>query len=306
MVELSKDSERTEEFNNQLYQAAVDIKSLKAKIYSMLSSKPIGVFDSGIGGLTVLREIQRILPNENFIYLGDTARVPYGTKSSKTVITYSQSNSTFLISKGIKLLVVACNTASAVALSSLRWDFDIPIIGVIEPGARKAASITRSGKVGVIGTPSTIKSNAYNKAIENISPEIRVYSKSCPLFVPLAEEGWTEGEIAELTAKKYLEPLRKTGIDVLILGCTHYPILKSTIQKVLGDEITLVDSAEETALEIKRTLLDNQSLNGNSAQIQKEFYLTDVSDSFVQIAGRFLGKEIEYIQQIDLKVRNSN
>jgi len=300
MVELSKGSERTEKCNNQFYQSPVDIKSLIAKIYSMLSSKPIGVFDSGIGGLTVLREIQRLLPNENFIYLGDTARVPYGTKSSKTVITYSQSNSRFLISKGIKLLVVACNTASAVALPSLRWDFEIPIIGVIEPGARKAASITRSGKVGVIGTPSTIKSNAYNKALENISPEIKIYSKSCPLFVPLAEEGWTEGEIAELTAKTYLEPLRKTGIDVLILGCTHYPILKSTIQKILGNNITLVDSAEETALEIKRTLNDNQSLNGNSAQTQKEFYLTDVSDSFIKIARRFLGKEIEHIQQIDL------
>ncbi|MFQ5788257.1 MAG: glutamate racemase, partial [Thermodesulfobacteriota bacterium] len=180
------------------------------------NQRPIGVFDSGIGGLTVLAESLKILPNENFIYLGDTARVPYGTKSSKTVITYSQSNSRFLLSKGIKLLVVACNTASAVALQSLRWDLDIPIIGVIEPGARKAVNITKTGKVGVIGTPSTIRSNAYRKAIENISPEIKVFSKSCPLFVPLAEEGWTDDEIAELTAKKYLDPLKELEIDVLI------------------------------------------------------------------------------------------
>jgi glutamate racemase len=262
---------------------------------------PIGVFDSGIGGLTVLGEIKKLLPNENFVYLGDTARVPYGTKSSKTVITYSQINSKFLVSKGIKLLVVACNTASAVALPSLRWDLEIPIIGVIEPGARKAVSTTKTGIVGVIGTPSTIKSDAYTKAIENISPDIEVVSKACPLFVPLAEEGWTDGEIAELAAKSYLGSLRESGIDVLILGCTHYPLLKSTIQQVVGDGVTLIDSAEETAIEIKRILYDKKSLNRNSSRPQQEFYLTDVSDSFINIAGRFLGAEIDHIYQIDLK-----
>jgi len=265
-----------------------------------MSQAPIGVFDSGIGGLTVLAEILRLLPNENFIYLGDTARVPYGTKSSKTVITYSQSNSRFLLSKGIKLLVVACNTASAVALQSLRWDFDIPIIGVIEPGARRAVSLTKTGKVGVIGTPSTIKSNAYKKAIENISPAIKVFSISCPLFVPLAEEGWTDDEIAELAARKYLDPLKELGIDVLILGCTHYPLLKSVIQNVVGKEVTLVDSAEETALEIRRTLLENHTSNGNSTSAERAFYLTDVSDTFIKIAGNFLGGEIGRIHQIDL------
>jgi len=265
------------------------------------NSSPIGIFDSGIGGLTVLSEIKRILPNENFVYLGDTARVPYGTKSSKTVITYSQMNSKFLVSRGIKLLVVACNTASAVALPSLRWDLEIPIIGVIDPGARKAVQTTKTGKICVIGTPSTIKSDAYKKAIENISPVIEVISKSCPLFVPLAEEGWTEGEIAELVAKSYLEPLKKSGMDVLILGCTHYPLLKTIIQKVVGDNVTLIDSAEETAIEIKRILGDKKSLNGNSSLTQKEFYLTDVSETFINIAGRFLGEEIDRIYQIDLK-----
>jgi glutamate racemase len=264
------------------------------------NTSPIGVFDSGIGGLTVLGEIKKLLPNENFVYLGDTARVPYGTKSSKTVIAYSQINSKFLVAKGIKLLVVACNTASAVALPSLRWDLEIPIIGVIEPGARKAVSITKTGIVGVIGTPSTIKSDAYTKAIENISPDIEVVSKACPLFVPLAEEGWTEGKIAELSAKSYLGPLKESGIDVLILGCTHYPLLKTTIQKEVGNSVKLIDSAEETAIEIKRILNDKNSLNSNSSQIQQEFYLTDVSESFINIAGRFLGGEIDRIHQIDL------
>lgn len=265
------------------------------------NNSPIGVFDSGIGGLTVLSEIKKLLPNENFVYLGDTARVPYGTKSSKTVLTYSQINSKFLVSKGIKLLVVACNTASAVALPSLRWDLEIPIIGVIEPGARKAASTTETGIVGVIGTPSTIKSGAYKRAIENISPEVEVISKACPLFVPLAEEGWTEGKIAELTARSYLGPLKDSGIDVLILGCTHYPLLKTTIQKAVGDGVKLIDSAEETAMEIKRILHERKTLNGNSSQTQQEFYLTDVSESFVSIAGRFLGGQIDPIYQIDLK-----
>ena len=263
------------------------------------NSSPIGVFDSGIGGLTVVKEILKKLPNESIIYLGDTARVPYGTKSSRTVIAYSEGNAKFLLSKGIKLLVVACNTASAVALPSLRWDFHIPVIGVIEPGARKAVRFTKTGKVGVIGTPSTIKSYAYKKAMENIAPEIKVYSKACPLFVPLAEEGWVEGEIAELTAKKYLEPFKGLDIDVLILGCTHYPLLKPVIQRVMGDGVTLVDSAEETASEIKRTLEENLISNGDFSH-RREYYLTDVSETFLSVAGRFLGENIERVEQIDV------
>jgi glutamate racemase len=182
----------------------------------------------------------------------------------------------------------------------LRWDFEIPILGVIEPGARKAVRTTKTGKVGVIGTPSTIKSNAYKKAMENIAPEIQVYSKACPLFVPLAEEGWTDDEIAELAAKKYLETFKESEIDVLILGCTHYPLLKPMIQKVVGENIMLIDSAEETALEIKRVLEENAISNKNSFHPQREFYLTDVSETFISIAGRFLGEEIEKVEQIDL------
>ncbi len=265
-----------------------------------MKSAPIGVFDSGIGGLTVVREIIRRLPGENIIYLGDTARVPYGTKSSRTVIAYSRSNARFLTEKGIKLLVVACNTASAVSLPSLCSELDIPVIGVIEPGAKKAAAVTRTKHVGVIGTPSTVKSSAYKKALEEISPDIVVHSKACPLFVPLADEGWTEGEVSELIAGKYLEQFKELGIDVLVLGCTHYPLLKPVIQKAVGENITLVDSAEETAKEIERVLVENNILNDGTATPSREYYLTDVSDTFVSVAGRFLGEKIEKIEMVDI------
>ncbi|MEW6145312.1 MAG: glutamate racemase [Thermodesulfobacteriota bacterium] len=264
------------------------------------NSAPIGVFDSGIGGLTVVREIIKRLPRENIIYLGDTARVPYGTKSSRTVVTYSHHNARFLVSKGIKMLVVACNTSSAVSLPSLSSELDIPVIGVIEPGAKKAGAATKSGRVGVIGTPSTIKSSAYKKALEDVSTDIEVYSKACPLFVPLADEGWTEGDISELIAKEYLAPFKEYDIDVLVLGCTHYPLLKRTIKKVMGEGITLVDSAEETAKEIERVLSERGLLNTGNEAPSREYYLTDVSDTFVSVAGRFLGEKIENIEMVDI------
>jgi glutamate racemase len=264
------------------------------------NSVPIGVFDSGIGGLTVVREIIKMLPREDIIYLGDTARVPYGTKSSRTVVAYSIHNARFLVSKGIKMLVVACNTSSAVSLPSLSGELDIPVIGVIEPGAKKAGAATKSGRVGVIGTPSTIKSSAYKKALEAVSPDIEVYSKACPLFVPLADEGWTEGEISELIAREYLTPLKEHNIDVLVLGCTHYPILKRTIKKVMGGGVTLVDSAEETAKEIERVLKEKNLLNTGDDTPSREYYLTDVSDTFVSVAGRFLGEKIENIEMVDI------
>ncbi len=265
-----------------------------------IKNAPIGVFDSGIGGLTVAKELITALPGEDIIYLGDTARVPYGTKSGRTVIAYSHSNTEFLISKGIKLLVVACNTASSVSLPSLNSEFDIPVIGVIEPGAKKAVSVTKAGKIGVIGTPSTINSSAYKKAIEELNPSIEVISKPCPLFVPLADEGWTEGELVERIAEEYLSSIKDTGIDVLVLGCTHYPLLKHTIQKVMGEKITLVDSAKETAMEIKQALIRENLLNENSSSSNKEFYLTDVSDTFLSVAGRFLGEDIKKIEMVDI------
>jgi len=265
-----------------------------------IKNAPIGVFDSGIGGLTVAKELIKSLPGEDIIYLGDTARVPYGTKSGRTVIAYSHSNTEFLISKGIKLLVVACNTASSVSLPSLKSKFDIPVIGVIEPGAKKAVSVTKTGKIGIIGTPSTINSGAYKSAIENLNPEIEVFSKACPLFVPLADEGWTEGEIIERIAEQYLTPIKETGIDVLVLGCTHYPLLKATIQKIMGNQITLVDSAEETASQIKDILDKEDILNEKTSLSKREFYLTDVSDTFLSVAGRFLGEKIDKIEMVDI------
>lgn len=265
-----------------------------------IQNSPIGVFDSGIGGLTVAKELIKSLPNENISYLGDTARVPYGTKSERTVIIYSHRNTEFLVSKGIKLLVVACNTASSVSIPSLREEFDIPVIGVIEPGARKAVSVTQKGKIGVIGTPSTINSGAYIKSIHDIAPDIEVLAKACPLFVPLADEGWTEGNLVEGIVERYLGEIKQSGIDTLVLGCTHYPLLKETIQAVMGDEITLVDSAEETASEIVEVLTKDNLINDTSSQSNREFYLTDVSDTFISVAGRFLGEKINNIQMVDI------
>lgn len=261
---------------------------------------PIGVFDSGIGGLTVVREIAARLPGEDIIYLGDTARVPYGTKSGRTVVAYSRNNAAFLVSKGVKMVVVACNTSSAVSLPSLTGEFDVPVIGVIEPGARKAAATTKTRRAGVIGTPSTIKSSAYKKALEAASPGITVFTQACPLFVPLAEEGWTEEDITELAAERYLAPMRESGIDVLVLGCTHYPLLKKTIKKTMGDGITLVDSAEETASEIEKVLTERGMLNPQTGPSSRQYYLTDVSDTFVSVAGRFLGEKIEEIEMVDI------
>lgn len=261
---------------------------------------PIGVFDSGVGGLTVASEIVRRLPGESLIYLGDTARVPYGTKSERTVIAYSKANAGFLAGKGIKLLVVACNTASSVSIPMLTEELNIPVVGVIEPGAKKAAGVTKTGKVGVIGTYSTIRSSAYKKALQRISPDIEVFTQPCPLFVGLADEGWTEGEVTELIAREYLGGLKETGIDVLVLGCTHYPLLKPVIQKIMGDGITLVDSAEETALEVESLLRGLGELNEEGPSGARKFYLTDVSDTFVSIAGRFLGEKIESIEMVDI------
>jgi len=264
------------------------------------NDKSIGIFDSGVGGLTVVKEILNLLPNENLIYLGDTARVPYGTKSKSTVIKYAESNANFLLSRGIKILVVACNTASAYSLEKLRENISIPVIGVIEPGAKKAASSTRNGNIAVIGTPSTIRSNAYSKALHNIDPKLKVFSKACPLFVALAEEGWHQGEITRKIIETYLDDLLKENIDVMILGCTHYPLLKSAIKEVAGENVLLIDSAEETAKEINEKITPVSIENNNENNSKYEFYLTDDSESFVRIAGKFLGREISEIKLTDL------
>src|SRR5262245_17082260 len=206
-----------------------------------MNDQPIGIFDSGVGGLTVYRAIRRRLHKEKIIYLGDTARIPYGTRSPSTVRRYAHQDASFLLKYGVKLLVVACNTISSVALDMLRKNFSVPILGVIEPGARHAVRQTRKGRVGVIATEATVESGAYKKAIQHIDPDIEVFSQPCPLFVALAEEGWSDHRATRLIAAEYLAPLQMANIDTLVLGCTHYPILKETIQHIIGDGVTLID-----------------------------------------------------------------
>ena len=263
--------------------------------------KSIGIFDSGVGGLTVLKEVVKALPQEDIIYFGDTARFPYGTKSPETVVRYSLEIASFLVKRDIKLLVVACNTASAVSLESLQSHLSIPIVGVIEPGARRAVSATRSGKVGVIGTEGTIRSSAYAKAIKRLNPAVEVITRACPLFVPLAEEGWTDNEVARLTARTYLGGLKDEGIDTLVLGCTHYPILKGTIAEVMGPGIQLVDSAEETARSVAEILRDNGLLRPSAERGNHHYFVTDVPAGFVRVGNRLLGGRLGDVYQINLE-----
>ncbi|MEW5746656.1 MAG: glutamate racemase [Nitrospirota bacterium] len=262
-------------------------------------SAPIGIFDSGIGGLTVLKEISRILPQERIIYLGDTARVPYGIRSPETVTRYSFECSGFLIQQEIKLLVVACNTVSAISLASIRENVSIPVIGVIEPGARAAAAATRSGKIGIIGTETTIRSSAYVKAIQALDKDLEAFGMACPLFVPLVEEGWTDGPIARMVVEKYLSGMVDKEVDTLVLGCTHYPLLKGVIQEVMG-EVRLIDSAVETALVVQRMLADTDLLGPSGDPAPTRFFVTDSPDKFIAVGERFLQKRIEDIDKISL------
>ncbi len=264
------------------------------------ADRPIGIFDSGLGGLTVLKSLIGRLPAENTVYLGDTARVPYGTKSPDTVVRYSLQNAAFLVNRGVKLLVVACNTASATALPALNERFDVPVVGVIEPGARAAVGLTRRGVIGVIGTRATIASGAYDEAVRRLDPGIRVLSAACPLFVSLAEEGWTANRIARMVAAAYLEPLRREGIDVLLLGCTHYPLLAGVIAEVVGEGVALVDSAVETAYEVAGILAARGILRPDGGPGRREFCVTDLPAQFYEVGGRFLGGELESASLVDL------
>jgi len=265
-----------------------------------LSWKAIGIFDSGVGGLTVLREIIKVLPQEDTVYLGDTARVPYGTKSPETVIRFARQIATFLANRDIKLLVVACNTASAVSLDALQAEFDIPIVGVIAPGAVQAAAVTKSGKVGVIGTAGTIRSSAYTKAIKRINPDIEVVTAECPMFVPLAEEGWTDNAVARLTAEIYLKNLKDSGVDTLVLGCTHYPLLKGVIGQVMGETVELVDSAEETARVVRGILAARGETRPDAERGNHHFFVTDVPAGFIRVGNRFLGGALGDVYQVNL------
>jgi glutamate racemase len=259
---------------------------------------PIGIFDSGVGGLTVFKEVAGLLPREDIIYLGDTARVPYGTRSPQTIIKYSQDITSFLLRQGIKLLVVACNTSSAVSLPSLKKANDIPVIGVLEPGARRAAEMTQNKRVGVIGTEGTVKSRAYEQAIQGIDQRIKVVSRACPLFVPLAEEGWVENEVARLTAQSYLRPLCEEAIDTLVLGCTHYPLLEGIIREIMGDGVCLVNSAQETAKEVQRVLEEEKLIAPGKKNESYTFYVTDNAERFIRVGERFLGRKLRSVKEI--------
>ena len=265
-----------------------------------MNRKSIGVFDSGVGGLTVLKEILKALPHEGIVYLGDTARVPYGIRSREMVTRYSFDNTDFLLTKGIKLLTIACNTASSVSLEAIRKRLPIPVIGVVGPGAKAAVSATRNGRIGVIGTEATIRSSAYMEKIKEIDGSVEVFGLPCPLFVSLAEEGFTDDDIALMVARRYLEDLRGRGIDTLVLGCTHYPLLKGVISKVMGASVTLIDSAVETANEVKETLKSLEIQNVSEEEPLRVYYVTDSPERFVRIGERFLGQRILQIEKISV------
>ncbi|HPO14242.1 MAG TPA: glutamate racemase [Candidatus Hydrogenedentes bacterium] len=263
------------------------------------TQEAIGVFDSGVGGLTVLRQIAQRLPNESLLYLGDTARVPYGTKSPQTVIRYARACANILLQRGIKLLVVACNTASAFATNALRDELSIPVIDVIEPGARAATQKTANQRIGVIGTAGTVASRAYPNAIARLLPDASVVCKPCPLFVPLAEEGWTDGEVPFAVAKTYLQELLDTHIDTLVLGCTHYPLLKNVIAQSAGSSVVLVDSAEETAGAVETTLRDLKLNAPHNTAPYRHFLVSDAPEGFTRIAQRFFGGDIDQVEWVD-------
>lgn len=265
-----------------------------------MPERAIGVFDSGVGGLTVLRELCRQIPDEALVYLGDTARVPYGTKSPQTVLRYAREAARFLLAQRVKLLVVACNTASAVALDDLAEHYQLPVVGVIEPGARRALEVTRSGRIGVIGTEGTVRSGAYDRALRAGRPDVVVHAAACPLFVPLAEEGWCAHEIARLAAREYLAPLLDKGIDTLVLGCTHYPLLKQTLQEVVGPGVELIDSAEETAKAVAAVLDRNLVRRSPGTAVPTRYFVTDIPDRFERVGGAFLGAPLGGVVSVSL------
>ena len=265
---------------------------------------PIGVFDSGIGGLTVAREIMRQIPHEDIIYFGDTARVPYGSKSKDTIIRFSRQIIRFLKTKDVKAIVVACNTASAQALEDIRPELDIPILGVVKPGARVAAEVTKNDKIGVIATSSTIESQLYNRVIHMHNPKAQVFGKACPLFVPLVEEGWLKDPVTKEVACRYLEPLMASGIDTLIMGCTHFPLLRSLLREILGEDVTLVNPAYETTKDLERVLKENGIANDGAGRTdgqRHEFYVSDAANKFRAFADSILPYGVDRTQLIDIE-----
>jgi glutamate racemase len=262
-------------------------------------NEPIGIFDSGIGGLTVVKQLTKLLPNENYIYFGDTARVPYGTRSNRLIKQYAFEDTAFLQQFNIKLLVVACNSVSAVAVDLLESAVDIPITGVIMPGVEAAIQKTKNLKIGVIGTTATVASGAYEQRIKAINPDITVFGQACPMLVHLVEEGWVNEEITRLTIIKYLKPLLEKSIDTIILGCTHFPVVSDLIKEVVGPSITLIDSGKETAKKVKQ-ILDKSGLNKNDPSAGEfNFYVSDIPDKFDEVGTLFLGRPVVQATHVD-------
>ena len=270
---------------------------------------PIGIFDSGVGGLTVYRALHERLPNERFVYLGDTARVPYGTKSLATVERYAVENAKFLETHGIKMLVVACNTASALALPAIRRAVNVEVVGVIEPGARAAVAVASDSRIGVIATEATVQSHAYRHAISTIDTEAKIIERACPLFVSLAEEGWSDTTVARDVARQYLADFSDSTVSALVLGCTHYPILREVIEEIVGKPVTLIDSGEATAAEVKIFLKQSGLAHSDTSALYQErqlcddldhFYVTDAATRFAKVAERFLGVAPKILEAVEI------
>ena len=259
-------------------------------------ASPIGVFDSGIGGLTVVRALLHHLPNENIVYFGDTARVPYGSKSPQVVREYALQDTDVLLRHDVKMIVVACNTVSAVALDVVQRQAKVPVVGVILPGAAAAVAATHNKRIGIIGTQGTIASSAYNNAIRALDPSVEVLGQACPLFVPLAEEGWTEHKATEMIAREYLFPLTQQKIDTLVLACTHYPLLRDVLQRVLPSSVTLIDSGEATGAIVRRELEKHALLNPSTVQPNLQFFVSDIPFKFAEVGERFLGRRLGRLQ----------
>lgn len=266
---------------------------------SSRNAKPIGVFDSGIGGLTVVRALTRRLPHENIVYFGDTARVPYGPKSPQVVREYAVQDTEFLMKHDVKMIVVACNTVSSVALDLVMKKAGVPVVGVIVPGARAAVGATSNGRIGVIGTVGTISSNAYPNAIRQADASVAVISQPCPLFVPLAEEGWTDHAATAMIAKEYLFPMKRERIDTLVLGCTHYPILSGVIGETLGAGVRLIDSGEAAASDVEEILRERGIGNESPDRPHIRFFVSDIPHKFTEIGERFFGKKLGRVRRAE-------
>ena len=267
-----------------------------------MDNRSIGVFDSGLGGLTAVKQIVSELPKENIIYFGDTGRVPYGSRSKETIIKYSKNDINFLLSKNVKMIVIACGTVSSVALPVIKSEVNVPIIGVVEATAEAACRASKNGKIGIIGTAGTIKSNSYARYIKGINEKLQTFSKACPLFVPLVENGHFDTKVSELVVGEYLAEIKEKGIDTLILGCTHYPLLKNTISRFFGKDVTLIDAGQETAKSLKQLLIQNDMCCSGEADGSCEFYVSDNVDGFESLGGMFLEQKIDgKVEKIDIE-----